>query len=215
MGFFFIIWRNYTDRMSPYGIPFTHNAFPSWRRSVRGHIACLQGELFRAEKKLQWLSVHVGWGWGPPAGAVSTRWREICHMHSLNWGLCRLLSRLLENPAHQVASAKTNSAEANFKKVLPQSVTCWELSSSPVQSNKNSYDDLHRINSLSLLYWTPCNGSDLSLPQKAELLPLTQSFLPLQSGKRRGCASAAAPLGPRPHKGRKRQPQRFALWPGL
>lgn len=106
-GGFFIIWRNYTDRMSSYGIPFTHNAFPSWRQSVRGHIACLQGELFRAEKKLQWLSVHVGWGWGPPAGAVSTRWREICHMHSLNWGLCRLLSRLLENPAHKVVRAKT------------------------------------------------------------------------------------------------------------
>lgn len=48
---FFIIWRNYTDRMSPYGIPFTHNAFPSWRQSVRGHIACLQGALFRTEKK--------------------------------------------------------------------------------------------------------------------------------------------------------------------
>lgn len=110
------------------------------------------------------------------------------------------------------SSQSKNSAEANFKKVMPWYVTCWELSSSPIQSNKHFYDDLHKINySLSLLYRTPRNGSDLSLPQIAELLPLTPSFLPLQSSKRRGCASAAAPLGPRPHKGRKRQPQRFAL----
>jgi len=86
-------------------------------------------------------------------------------MHSMNWGLCRLLSRLLENPAHKVASAKTNSTEANFKKVMPWSVTCWELSSSPIESTKHFYDDLHRINhSLSLFYRTPRNGSDLSLP---------------------------------------------------
>lgn len=69
--------------------------------SMRSLTACLLGALFRTGENFS-VCVCACWGGGPLSGAASAHWAEICHMHSVNWGLHRILSRLLENPTHQI-----------------------------------------------------------------------------------------------------------------
>lgn len=105
--------------MSSYGIPFTHNAFPSWRQSVRGHIACLQGELFRAEKKTPVTFSARGVG----AGASSRG-----GLYSLKRNMPYALVELgpVQAPLKVIRKSCTQSSQCK-NKLQESCATVWDL----------------------------------------------------------------------------------------